>query len=300
MFTDITDNADTNGFGWLKWTPAPVVPMIAALMGHALPGWLCMWLMAGALFIGAKWITISRSLLAKERINPHRLLEYSLLWPGMDPRAFCAGGPVPIPPIREWVVAGGNTLLGASLVWLGAPSIRSNDPLVVGWVGMIGLVLLLHFGVFHLLSLFWRALGVNARPIMQSPGSATSLRTFWGGSWNVAFSDLMQDHFFKPMSRHLGARRALFMIFLLSGVLHELVISLPARGGYGLPTCYFTIQGLAALFEGGELGQGMGLGSGWRGWCFVVLISGAPAFWLFHPTFIHNVILPMLHALGAT
>lgn len=92
----------------------------------------------------------------------------------------------------------------------------------------------------------------------------------------------------------------LLLVFLISGTLHELVISVPARGGYGLPTAYFVLQGLALLFERSKRGQNLGLGSGIKGWCFVALVAGVPAFWLFHPIFIHHVILPMLHAIGAT
>jgi hypothetical protein len=29
------------------------------------------------------------------------------------------------------------------------------------------------------------------------------------------------------------------------------------------------------------------------------VVTAGPAYWLFHPIFIRNVILPMLHALGA-
>jgi hypothetical protein len=38
---------------------------------------------------------------------------------------------------------------------------------------MAGLILLLHFGTFHVLSLAWRRAGVNAQPIMRSPVLAT-------------------------------------------------------------------------------------------------------------------------------
>jgi hypothetical protein len=41
------------------------------------------------------------------------------------------------------------------------------------------------------------------------------------------------------------------------------------------------------------------LGRGGRGWLFTFIVTAAPAFWLFHPSFIRNVILPMLHAIGA-
>lgn len=172
--------------------------------------------------------------------------------------------------------------------------------MITGWVGMVGVVLLLHFGLFHLLSALWRALGINARPIMRSPAGATSLSGFWGEDWNAAFSDLMHGGVFKPLTKSVGRWGALLLVFLISATLHELVISVPARGGYGLPTAYFVLQGLALLFERSKRGQNLGLGSGVKGWCFVALVAGVPAFWLFHPIFIHHVILPMLHAIGAT
>jgi len=164
----------------------------------------------------------------------------------------------------------------------------------------VGIVLFLHFGLFDLLSLLWRALGINARAIMQSPAAATSLSHFWGGSWNTAFTDLVHENLFKPLTRRAGPRGAVLLVFLISGLLHELVISVPARGGYGLPTVYFAFQGLWLLFEHSKPGQALGLGSGWRGWCIVALIAGLPSLYLFHPPFIHNVILPMLNAIGAT
>jgi alginate O-acetyltransferase complex protein AlgI len=276
------------------------MPIFATALGHGLPGWVLMWVMAFTLFIAAKWITIFQLVFSRGRINRLRLTQYLLFWPGMDPRPFYAGNIPPVPPKREWVLAGTKTLFGATLLWFGVGCVTPNHPLVRGWIGMIGVVFLLHFGIFHLLSLSWRACGVNARPIMRSPATVTSLTKFWGGNWNGAFSDLMQDHIFKPLARNIGAGRALFAVFLTSGILHELVISFPAHGGYGLPTLYFAIQGLAVFIERGRFGRTLGLGSGWKGWCFVVLVAGVPAFWLFHPTFVHRVILPMLHAIGAT
>jgi alginate O-acetyltransferase complex protein AlgI len=89
-------------------------------------------------------------------------------------------------------------------------------------------------------------------------------------------------------------------VFILSGLIHDLVISLPARGGYGLPTLYFAIQGCGLVFERSTLGQRVGLGRGPRGRIFALGFTAGPAFWLFHPPFIRNVILPMLKAIGAT
>jgi hypothetical protein len=87
--------------------------------------------------------------------------------------------------------------------------------------------------------------------------------------------------------------------FLASGVIHDVVISFPARGGYGLPTGYFMLQGLGVLIERSPLGKRLGLSSGIRGRLLAVIFAGAPAFILFHPPFVRGVILPFLSAIGA-
>jgi hypothetical protein len=89
-------------------------------------------------------------------------------------------------------------------------------------------------------------------------------------------------------------------VFLVSGLLHEFVISLPARGGYGLPTAYFAIQAAGLCLERSQFGACLGLGRGFRGWLFSVIVTVGPLYWLFHPVFVCHVILPMLRAVGAT
>ena len=286
--------------GALGWVAALLPTAFAVSLGRALPAWVGMWAIALALFWGAKWVTMTRWLRAGNAASPARLLAFTFLWPGMDARAFLGRTLVFQPRPGEWAGAGAKAFSGAALVWIGAARTQPMHPIAAGWVGMVGLVLLLHFGLFHLLALIWRAVGIDARPIMRSPAASTSLRRFWGGGWNAAFTELMHENLFKPLSRRAGPPGALFLVFLISGALHELVISVPARGGYGLPTAYFVLQGLALRFERSQPGQKLGLGAGLRGWCFVALVVGAPAFWLFHPIFIRHVILPMLHAIGAT
>ena len=74
---------------------------------------------------------------------------------------------------------------------------------------------------------------------------------------------------------------------------------MPAGGGYGGPTLFFLIQGAALLGERSRLGQRLGLGRGWRGWLFTVLILELPVYWLFHPPFVRHVLVPFMHVLGA-
>jgi len=80
--------------------------------------------------------------------------------------------------------------------------------------------------------------------------------------------------------------------------MHALVISLPARAGCGLPTLYFLVQCLAVLFERCKLGWKIALGQALRGRCFMFLITAGPVFWLFHPPFVKNVILPLLETIN--
>jgi alginate O-acetyltransferase complex protein AlgI len=194
-----------------------------------------------------------------------------------------------------------RALFGIGLVWGGAGLLHPALPIAAGWVGMFGLILmLLHFGFFQLLAFAWRRSGVPVEPLMRGPLLATSLGDFWGARWNTGFHTLAHQFAFRPLHRLLGRTLAVLAVFLLSGLVHELVITLPARGGYGLPTVYFLLQGLGLVLERSPLGRKLGLGAGVRGRVFALILVAVSAFWLFPPVFVRNVILPMLHALGAT
>lgn len=82
--------------------------------------------------------------------------------------------------------------------------------------------------------------------------------------------------------------------FAASGLVHELVISVPARGGWGGPTLYFLLQGAAVLLQK-RLGF---LSRGIPGRLFTFGILLAPAWLLFHPPFMQRVLRPLLAAMG--
>jgi hypothetical protein len=88
-------------------------------------------------------------------------------------------------------------------------------------------------------------------------------------------------------------------VFLVSGFLHELVITLPAGGAYGLPTVYFAVQGLGALLQKSGRARTLKLDCGWRGRAFTIVAALGPLPLLFPPVFVRNVILPMLQTIGA-
>jgi hypothetical protein len=263
------------------------------------PPWLFMWILAFAIYLSLKWLTWWRS---QSRIaHPAwRSFAYLLAWPGMDADDFLdVRQRVPLPAHSAWLSATFETTLGAMLLWAMARSIPQERPLLCGWVGMVGLILLLHFGTFQIAALLWQSFGVKAEPIMSAPLRSTSLGEFWGKRWNLGFRQFAHELIFRPLYRRVGADVAGFAVFAVSGLIHDLVISLPARGGYGLPTLYFLLQGAGVAVERSPFGMRLGLGTGVRGWCFMVVFLTVPVFGLFHPWFVMRVILPFMQAIHA-
>jgi predicted DCC family thiol-disulfide oxidoreductase YuxK len=283
----------------VDFLPVLVLPLMALPFRDQLAPWVFMWTMAFALYAGCKWLTYRETVRHGLRPGPARTLAYLLAWPGMDAADFLDTRKVPArPQLLEWLFAAAKMGGGIIVVWLIARILAYA--LLAGWAGMIGVVFILHFGLFHLLSLFWRCAGIKASPIMQNPILATSLGEFWGQRWNTAFNELAFRFTYRPLRRLTTPTVATVTVFGLSGLIHDLLISLPAGGGYGLPTLYFLIQGFGAVVERSRIGHAIGLGRGIRGWLFTLFVTVAPVFWLFHSPFIRHVILPMLKAIGAT
>jgi alginate O-acetyltransferase complex protein AlgI len=311
---------------WPGWIALIVCPPLALLARNHIAPWQFMWLMAGAIFLGCKWLTfwIARRQIVHVRVG--RALAYFFLWPGMDAEKFLRRPAGEVHKTREQALVSraagkpsGNVPDRAGSLWPGAadgsermlalpfPSALgkmllgvvllfgvarfAHQPLLTGWIGMIGIILILHFGLFHLLAVGWRIAGLDAEPIMDAPLRSKSLSEFWGRRWNAAFNRLTLDFVFRPLARRHGTTIATMAAFLVSGLIHELLTSLPAGAGYGLPTVYFLLQGIGILTER-ALPQ-------IRGQIFTIVITAVPAFWLFHPPFVRNVILPFMKAIGA-
>jgi len=264
-----------------------------------MPAWLFMWTLSFAIFFGLKWITWWEA----RGLEPHtalRSLAYLMAWPGMDADTFLDSQQHhSAHELREWLWAALKTGWGIVLLWVIARRVPEQEPLLQGWIGLFGLIFLLHFGSFHLIALFWQACGVMARPIMSKPIQSKTLSEFWGKRWNLGFRQLAYELIFRPLHKRIGAAAASLLVFLASGLIHDLVISLPARGGYGLPTAYFILQGLGVALERSGLGKRLGLQKGLPAWIFLIVVAGAPAFWLFHPPFVLRVIVPFMHAIRA-
>jgi alginate O-acetyltransferase complex protein AlgI len=285
--------ATRTGARWPTWA----LPLAALATRGFLPPWVFMWAMTGALFFAFKWLAWIE---CRPNADRPRAAGYFFAYAGMDPRNFFAddgGGTVRMASGREWFYAIAKTLAGVGLVWMAARLIATREPCVAAWGGIVGLILFLHFGVAELAALAWRDAGVNATSLMRTPLAATSLNDFWGHRWNTAFSELARKFVLRPLARRWGVETAALGVFLVSGLVHELVITVPARGGYGMPTAYFAIQGVAARLQRSAVGRRIRAGRGACGWLFTAAVLVTPLPLLCPEVFLHRVILPMLCAL---
>ena len=133
---------------------------------------------------------------------------------------------------------------------------------------------------------------------MNAPLFASSVSEFWSKRWNLAFRDYAHVAVFSPLVRRLGGAGAVFAGFVFSGIIHDLAISVPARGGYGGPSLYFILQAVAVLLERKLQKSGVDLEGRWRGRIWTTAWVVGPVLLLFHRPFILNVILPIIKAIN--
>ncbi|MEM7473799.1 MAG: MBOAT family protein [Planctomycetota bacterium] len=215
-------------------------------------------------------------------------------WPGLNTRFFEKQKTSAIP-VEEWLAAIAKIWIGIFFFLVVAPILVPIQPYVACWSAMIGFAMTLHFGLIHLLALFFRKQGRSVNAIMSRPLLATTISEFWGKRWNLAFRDYAHRTLFSPVSKTFGPKAALITGFAFSGLIHEFAISLPAHGGYGLPTLYFALQAAALLLEKRLKHLGLSLSGNLAGrlWCTCWLVIPAP-FLLFHGPFVSEVVQPIV------
>ena len=275
-------------------------PGAALVVGPSLPPWAFMWLLASSIYLSCKGLTWWQTFCRRQHTSTMRSLSYLLLWPGMDAPAFLdETRQVRKPEAGQWLKGAGNVVFGGVLLWGMCRLVWPISPILTGWIGMVGIMLMLHFGLFELLAVLWQSAGIDARPIMCRPTRGASLGDFWSKRWNLAFRTLTHRYVFRPLRVPLGAAGATMVVFLLSGLVHDLVISLPTGAGFGLPTAYFLIQGVGVLVEHSPVGRRLKLRRGMTGRIYAIAFTIVPLGMLLHEPFVMRVICPFLAVIGA-
>lgn len=260
------------------------------------PAWLRMGVAGFGLLAGTKaWITWIH-LRGGSRF-PDGTIGLWALWPGMDPIPFTRHATVDRPRRREIAIATAAGA-GAAILALGIlPKLADEAPEIRGWTGMLLLVLTFHFGGFGLMAAWLQRRGHPVEPVMGAVWKAGSLTEFWGRLWNRPFRDAANRLLFRPAARRWGVPGATLFTFLVSGLIHEAVITVPAQAAHGGPTAYFLTQAAGLLWERHEGAATRGP-AGWarriRTWLFLLL----PLPWLFPRPFAARVLAPLIDLLS--
>ena len=136
-----------------------------------------------------------------------------------------------------------------------------------------------------------RALGMGLEPQFDKPYLSTSLQDFWGRRWNLMASAVLRPAVYIPVRARLGAPAGVLATFLVSGLMHEVVVYyITFRLPTGQLTAFFLLHGASMCAE--------------RWWArrwpnasrlprvvatpLVVLFVLATALWLFFPPLFGN------------
>ncbi|MES2996880.1 MAG: MBOAT family protein [Verrucomicrobiota bacterium] len=248
--------------------------------------WVEMWLLVSLIFFTAKfWVLHADG----KRGGAWDKTAFLLFWPGMNFREFVRKPAGKRPLVLRGCI---NLAIGIVLTWFVARHVPHR--FFATWIAMIGFIWALHGGVITLAAAFWRWRGRDVNPLMFEPLLATSLADFWGRRWNRAFRDFSHRFLFQPTVGKLGARGAMLVVFFISGLLHEVVVTVPARGGYGLPTLYYLLQGIGMIVETRLPARSLVLR---RLFAFVVLV--VPLSLGFPAEFVRNVAEPFFRSIHA-
>ncbi len=178
-----------------------------------------------------------------ETLSMPRYAVFSLLWFGMDPASFRYRKPK-----LSWK---GDVATGLVLVAIGAAGSwvvwRMEWRQVI--VMFLPMSLGFHFGALRVLKGCMRLAGFPVKTLFPNVLNAQGIADFWSRRWNVGYSQMMQRLVGRPVAERFGATASIMAVFIGSGLLHEVAITLPVRSGYGLPTLYFTLHGLLVLVE---------------------------------------------------
>jgi hypothetical protein len=233
--------------------------------------------------------------------SPVGKLLYLTLWPGMDPRPFEKRLEQALPEesgsrfVRGYVFCA----IGAVMGILTALFQELLPVEAVSWLGLLSLLLFVHFGISDMLSCSFRLARWHVSPLFNQPLLSHSLHDFWSHRWNIAFVEMDTLLFFKPFRKWWGLSGALIGVFIVSGFLHELAISYPVGAGWGGPMAYFILHGLLVAWER----KGLKIEKQWplwgrRLWVWFWVLAPLPL--LFHDAFRNTLIQPLFAGIRST
>jgi hypothetical protein len=215
------------------------------------------------------------------------ILIYMTFWPGIDPTPWRSRTKTDEDG-RRFARGLIGFLTGISAVAALSVFLPAVGTEAAGWLGIAALIISVHFGYAEMLPSIVRLCRWNVGPLFNAPLRSSSLNDFWSKRWNLAFVEMDRILFLPFLKSKFNIAIAVFFIFVLSGLLHEIAISYPSMAGWGLPLSYFVIQGFAVAAERKYFRAENPLK---RIWTWLVLLLPLPL--LFHSGFRETLIVPL-------
>ncbi|WP_118972155.1 MBOAT family protein [Taibaiella koreensis] len=248
------------------------------------------------LFAGMKAVTTVYRYPGKGRLTGLQWLAFALGWPGMDPQPFeLLGKRNKVNTDRSLLYLGiASFFAGIVLLYLLALLLQHQlaAPYLICLFSFLPFILIFHIGLCNIGVVVWGYAGVDLIPLMEAPWRSENLGAFWGRRWNTAFIQMTRTTLFIPFARRKQPVAALLIAFLMSGIFHEIALTLPVGAGFGRPLLYFMLQALLVLIERryGSSHRPTGLLYTW-----LSLLLPFPL--LLPPAFLKEVIQPLLLSL---
>jgi len=221
-------------------------------------------------------------------------LGFAVAWFGMRPRLFVSRDATALDGVGAMLRRGlVHVVIGVVLVVLARIAWADfGSELAASAFLLAGLSSFVHFGVCNLLAGVWRRRGFACEPLFRAPLLSENLSEFWARRWNLAFSEMTAITVYRPLRERFGRGPALIAAFAVSGLFHELAISVPVGAGFGLPLLYFVVHGSLVWVERALARAGHPL-LGWTGRLWTLFWILAPLPMLFHPAFLVDVVWPI-------
>lgn len=252
-------------------------------------------------FWSLKLVVVNNHLGKANRLTFIQWLAFCYGWFGMNPSPFKYFPGKAFPDYLFHIKKGiSRIIVGLLLINLAHWSlVNANQSITINYIVytcyLVGLSLVLHFGILNINTGLLRMKGVNVSILFNNPIKSKTLQEFWSRRWNLAFVELTTLAVLRPLKKYYGQNVAFWASYIFSGLLHELAISLPVRKGYGLPFLYFIIQAVLILGVEKYIIK-PDTGSFKRlVWLMVCLFLPMPV--LFHQPFISEVVLPLVDLL---
>jgi hypothetical protein len=219
---------------------------------------------------------------------------FGVFWFGMQPREFVSRARGRVGDNAKLLLHGlGFVVAGAATFLVAQRILAEGHERTAGIVLVAAFSMVMHFGVIPCLAVAFQSRGFNVAPQFRAPWRSQNLHEFWARRWNIGFSVMTVIAIYRPFGTALGRNGALLLGFLASGLFHEVACSVPVGAGYGLPTLYFALHGIAMLVERGLERRGFKIrGIVGRVWVFAWVLL--PVTLVFHMPFLRGIALTLL------